>query len=107
VLERLLRNDYDVSVARSGEDALTSITTVGPFDAMLVDLSMPGMGGAELFEHIRHRWPGREQKVIFATGGAYTAASRAFLASVPNSRFEKPISREELRPILQSVINAA
>jgi two-component system, cell cycle sensor histidine kinase and response regulator CckA len=106
-LERILRADYDVTIARGGEQALELIPTVGPFDAMLVDLSMPGIDGPQLFERIRHRWPGLERKIIFSTGGAYTAASRAFLASVPNSRFEKPISREELRPLLQVVVNAA
>jgi two-component system, cell cycle sensor histidine kinase and response regulator CckA len=105
-LERILRADYDVSVARSGEHALELIATMGPFDAMLVDLAMPVMDGPHLYERIRHMWPGMEKKIIFATGGAFTAASRAFLASVPNSRFEKPITREELRPIVQSVVVA-
>jgi two-component system cell cycle sensor histidine kinase/response regulator CckA len=105
-LERILRADYDVTIARGGEHALELITTVGPFDAMLVDLAMPIMDGPHLYERIRHAWPGMEKKIIFATGGAFTAASRAFLASVPNSRFEKPITGEELRPIVQSVVVA-
>ena len=103
-LERILRSDYEVSVARGGEQAVELITTVGPFDAMIVDIAMPGMDGPHLYEHIRVQWPGMERKIIFATGGAFTAASRAFLASVPNSRFEKPITREELRPLVQSVV---
>jgi signal transduction histidine kinase/CheY-like chemotaxis protein len=103
-LERILRSDYDVTVARGGEEALEAIVAVGPFDAMIVDISMPGMDGPHLYERIREQWPGLERKIIFATGGAFTAASRAFLASVPNSRFEKPITREELKPIVQSVV---
>jgi signal transduction histidine kinase len=103
-LERILRSDYEVSIARGGEQAVELIATVGPFDAMIVDIAMPGMDGPHLYEHIRVQWPGMERKIIFATGGAFTAASRAFLASVPNSRFEKPITREELRPLVQSIV---
>jgi signal transduction histidine kinase len=106
-LERILRSDYDVTVARSGEQALEILGGGHAFDAMLIDISMPGIDGPELYERIRTRWPGLEKKIVFATGGAFTAASRAFLARVPNSRFEKPITREELRPIVASVVEAA
>jgi CheY-like chemotaxis protein len=106
-LERILRSDFDVNIARSGERALELIATKGPYDALIVDMAMPVMDGPHLYERIRHTYPGLEQKIIFATGGAFTAASRAFLASVPNTRFEKPITREELRPLVQSVVNAA
>jgi len=106
-LERILRSDYDVTVARSGEQALDLLGGGHAFDAMLVDIAMPGIDGPELYERIRTRWPGLEKKIVFATGGAFTAASRAFLARVPNSRFEKPITREELRPIVASVVEAA
>jgi two-component system cell cycle sensor histidine kinase/response regulator CckA len=106
-LERILRSDYDVTVAHGGEQAMDLLLGGASFDAMLVDIAMPGIDGPELFERIRNRWPGLEKKIVFATGGAFTAASRAFLARVPNSRFEKPITREELRPIVMSVVNVA
>jgi signal transduction histidine kinase len=106
-LERILRSDYEVSVARSGERALELISMKGPFDGLIVDIAMPVMDGPQLYERIRHTYPGLEKKIIFATGGAFTAASRAFLASVPNTRFEKPITREELRPIVQSVVSTS
>src|SRR5262249_6685213 len=75
-LERILRSDYDGVVARSGEQALDVIGGAVGFDAMLVDIAMPGMDGPELYEKIRERWPGLEKKIVFATGGAFTAASR-------------------------------
>jgi signal transduction histidine kinase/CheY-like chemotaxis protein len=106
-LERILRPDFDVTLARSGVQALGLLEEGRHFDALIVDLIMPGLPGPELYVRIRERWPGLEQKIIFSTGGAFTVASREFLASVPNSRFEKPISREELRPILARVVNAA
>jgi signal transduction histidine kinase len=106
-LDRILRSDYEVSIARNGERALELLASKGPYDGLIVDIAMPGMDGPHLYERIRHTYPGLESKIIFSTGGAFTAASRAFLASVPNSRFEKPITREELRPLVQSVVNAA
>jgi signal transduction histidine kinase/CheY-like chemotaxis protein len=104
-LERILRSDYEVAVARGGQHALELIASTAPFDGFIVDIAMPEMDGPHLYERIRHTYPGLEKKIIFATGGAFTAASRAFLASVPNSRFEKPITREELRPLVQNVVN--
>jgi signal transduction histidine kinase len=106
-MERILRADYDVTAVQSGLVALEVLGTGERFDAFIVDLSMPDLDGPELYERIKQRWPGVEKKMVFATGGAFTPSARAFLASVPNSRFEKPITREELRPIVLVAVSAA
>jgi two-component system invasion response regulator UvrY len=45
----------DVSEAGSGEQALAALEQ--PFDAVVLDLSMPGRSGIDLLAEIKHRWP--------------------------------------------------
>jgi two-component system, cell cycle sensor histidine kinase and response regulator CckA len=106
-MERILRTDYDVTALPGGLQVLEMLGTGNTFDALIIDLAMPEMDGPELYERIKQRWPGLERKIVFATGGAFTSNTRAFLARVPNSRFEKPITREELRPIVLGIVNVA
>ena len=49
--------DMDVvGEAASGQDALSMIPICQP-DVLLTDISMPGMSGFELIEHVRHQHP--------------------------------------------------
>ncbi|CAN5876952.1 response regulator transcription factor [soil metagenome] len=45
----------NVSEAGSGDEALLALTQ--PFDAVVLDLSMPGRSGIDLLTEIKHRWP--------------------------------------------------
>ena len=44
-----------VSEAGSGDDALAALAE--PFDAVVLNLSMPGRSGINLLAEIKHRWP--------------------------------------------------
>lgn len=44
-----------VGTAASGEEALDHIDGAA-LDLVLVDMSLPGMSGAQLIEHVRDRW---------------------------------------------------
>ena len=52
-MERLLRRDYDVTVALCGQDALEHITRGARFDAIVSDVMMPNMTGIELLEELQ------------------------------------------------------
>jgi DNA-binding NtrC family response regulator len=56
---------YPASAARSGEEALRVMQS-DPHDLIILDLQLPGMGGMECFERIRHHWPASQ--VIVLTG---------------------------------------
>lgn len=58
-LKRMLRNQrhqWDMSFAESGEQAL-EILEQEQFDAIVSDMKMPGMDGAQLLEEVKNRHP--------------------------------------------------
>jgi PAS domain S-box-containing protein len=90
-LRELLAPDHEVVAATNAREALTAIAR-SDFDVVLCDLIMPGMNGIELYERLRADRPGLERRIVFMTGGAFTASAAEFLASVDNRRIEKPFS---------------
>jgi two-component system KDP operon response regulator KdpE len=58
VFQKVLRTlGFDVSVAASGERAINEVTS-RRFDAVLLDLDMPGIGGVETCRMLRRLAPG-------------------------------------------------
>jgi len=51
-----MRAEWQVSFASSGQDAL-DVMAKDPFDAVITDMRMPAMDGAELLERIKDRHP--------------------------------------------------
>ena len=72
-------------------------------DAVLCDLMLPGLSGMDIYDRVRMARPGFESRIIFVTGGAYTARARAFLDSVPNPRLNKPFTGAELLAALRAL----
>jgi CheY-like chemotaxis protein len=62
----LERGGFRVLQAGAGADALKLVDRHGPPDLVLSDLSMPGLGGAELARRLRERWPAL--RVLFMSG---------------------------------------
>ena len=48
---------YDVTAVGSGEEA-GKVPTEPPFDVLLTDLMLPGIGGPDLARGLKERWPG-------------------------------------------------
>jgi FixJ family two-component response regulator len=55
--QRLLRNQFRVSAALGGEQALTLIQNTGPYAVVISDMRMPGMNGAQFLSRVRERAP--------------------------------------------------
>ena len=72
---------------------------------MLCDLTMPEMGGIELYEGVCQIAPEQLRKFLFLTGGAFTARARAFLDDLPGATVEKPFDRLTLLGRVRSVVN--
>lgn len=51
-----MREDWETVFAAGGQEALEAMEA-SPFDAVVTDMRMPGMNGAELLERIKDRYP--------------------------------------------------
>jgi CheY-like chemotaxis protein len=102
-MERLLRRDYDITVARCGREAIDLIAGGARFDAIVSDVMMPNMTGIELVEELQRIAPDQAQRLIFLSGGAFTAQTRERLDQLGAPQLEKPVSANELRACVMRI----
>jgi PAS domain S-box-containing protein len=101
---RLLLEPYhDIVTTTRGSEALALVAAGHRFDVILCDLQMPETDGATVFRRLCATAPDQAERVVFISGGAYTAESRAFMESVTNRVLEKPVRPE----VLMATVDAA
>jgi PAS domain S-box-containing protein len=105
-IRRTLQREHEVIALTSAREAQARLTSGERFDVILCDLMMPEMSGMELHQAVASHSPGLAGRMVFLTGGAFTANARDFLDQVPNHRVEKPFSTQELRGLVQSLLAA-
>ena len=104
-MERLLRRDYDITVALCGRDAIAHILRGDRFDAIVTDVMMPNMTGLELTDELQRVAPDQAQRLIFLSGGAFTAQTHERLRELGAPQLEKPVTAHELRACVSRVVN--
>ncbi|MFA6063544.1 MAG: response regulator [Gallionella sp.] len=67
LMSNLLRNEYRVKVATSGEKALKIAASATPPDLILLDIMMPGMDGYEVCRQLKSNARTKNIPVIFLT----------------------------------------
>jgi signal transduction histidine kinase len=102
VIRRALR-DYTVDGAASGREAL-SLLARERYDLILCDVMMPEMTGVELFGQLQALYPDLVPRVVFLSGGAFTAETQRFLDSVGRPIIDKPFRMDELRRRVQAAL---
>jgi PAS domain S-box-containing protein len=98
-LQRALR-EHELVVAFSGSEALEVLDSGQTFDIVFCDLMMAQLSGMEVYETVRKRYPGIQDRFVFMTGGAFTQQAKDFLGSVPNPVVEKPFDIRALRALV-------
>ncbi|MCB9889522.1 MAG: sigma-54-dependent Fis family transcriptional regulator, partial [Planctomycetes bacterium] len=94
--ELYLKEEFDVSITRSGRDALDMLGTER-FDLALVDVVMPGMGGIELCQRLKALPHTAGIPVIFFTGRSIDSSDREIAFEVGAVDYlTKPVERQEL-----------
>lgn len=101
----LRRAGHTVDGAVSGAAAL--VTTEGAsYDALVLDMFMPGMSGPEFFAELRRRGSPLVQRTVVVCG-YLTPAVRAAFPDVPDHAFlQKPFSFVELRRLLEDLASS-
>jgi signal transduction histidine kinase len=103
-IKRALGLDHDVLTTETAIAALERILDGDRFDIIVCDLMMPQMTGMELYHELVGRAPDQAERIVFLSGGAFTAAARAFLDNVPNQRLEKPFDTRQLLALVNDRI---
>jgi len=99
---RLVLASHAATLAASGREALDKLRAGEEYDLILTDLSIGDIDGFALFETIRTEWPGRESRVIFMSGDAFTQRARAFFRAIPNPVIEKPFESQHLLDVVDT-----
>jgi two-component system NtrC family sensor kinase len=99
--ERLSLRGLDVRAVYSGEEGLTAIEE-RPVDVVVLDLSMPGMGGLEALKQIKSR-QGDETEVIILTGHASVPSAIEGIKRGAFDYLEKPV---ELTHLVETIRRA-
>ncbi len=95
-LEFLMRgDDYEVQVARNGEEALQLADSFRP-DLVLLDVMMPQRTGFEVCQKIRENAALRDVKVVMVTAKGRDVEKERGLDLGANAYVTKPFSTKEL-----------
>ena len=101
---RLLSREHDVMVVQSGEAALAAVDSPRAFDVILCDLMMPATTGMDLHQVLAARRPELVERMVFITGGAFTAAAEAFLDRAGIRRMDKPFDPRALQDVVRALV---
>ncbi|MCK5172690.1 MAG: endopeptidase La, partial [Planctomycetes bacterium] len=97
-LEHILKKDgFHVITANNGAEAIEHMESV-PFDLVLTDLLMTKVGGIELLEVVKTRYPSTE--VIIVTGYATVPSAVEALQKGAYHYLSKPLKIEEVRTVV-------
>ena len=102
---RVLANcGFEVDTASSVKAAYETIKRI-QYDIYLIDMRLPQIDGTELYLWLEAKHPELLKKVIFTTGDVMNRDTLDFLKKNKAPVLEKPFSPDELKSIIQQVIN--
>ena len=103
-LRAMLEAHHEVKSVESGREALKILMSDEEFDVVFCDLVMPELSGIDLFCALELNRPHKASRVVFMTGGVFTAEAQRFLAEVKNRRIEKPFSLARIEQLLAEAV---
>jgi signal transduction histidine kinase len=105
-LRRLLqRRGHEVTTAATGQEGLAALEAHS-YGVILCDMRMPDLDGPGFYRELEQRHPHLLSRVIFLTGDVLNPEAQAFFAQVDRPRLEKPFKAQEVRQVIQQVIEA-
>jgi CheY-like chemotaxis protein len=105
ILIRMLQNlGITPEVAVNGKEAV-EMALETPFDVILMDVQMPVMDGLEAARIIRDRIQTEAQPIIIAvTAGAIMGEKEKCIAAGMDDFISKPLKREDIRRMVEVII---
>lgn len=104
-LRRLLEKRHDVICVESGSRAIEQLAGDVEFDLVLCDVMMPETTGMDLFGVVAEEYPRYEERLVFMSGGAFTARARQFVEETSNRYVKKPFDARELMELVEEFLD--
>jgi two-component system NtrC family sensor kinase len=105
-LRRLLqRNGHDITTAANGHEGLAALQERS-YDVILCDMRMPDLDGPGFYRELARRHPHLLSRVIFLTGDVLSPEAQDFFVQVDRPRLVKPFHTNEVRRVIQQVLEA-
>lgn len=105
ICEVLTDLSYRVLEAEDADAALRALTATGKIDLMVSDVGLPGMNGRQLADVARQHRP--DLPVLFVTGYAENAATKASFLGTNMAMIGKPFAVEVLASKINEMVNPA
>ena len=102
-VHRALSRHHDVVFVMHGADALERIAKRERFDVVFSDFMMPDISGMEMHQRIQVMDPELAKRLVFLTGGAFTAEGRVYLDGIPNRVVAKPFRSSDLLSVIDEL----
>ncbi len=103
VLAGILRQDYKVKAAPSGEKALKSAKKKAP-DLILLDIMMPEMDGYQVFEQLKADPATADVPIVFVTGMSDNADQAKGMALGAKGYLTKPVDPDKVKALAQEIL---
>jgi DNA-binding response OmpR family regulator len=103
-LARILGDDYDVTTAETGREALDQLEALNP-DLMVLDLWLPDLDGHEVLRTIRDDDAWKELPILVLSGRERSEERVRSLRLGANDHLVKPFNPEELKVRLDVLRN--
>lgn len=104
VYEMLTSEKYSVDAVSDGRTAMRGLTGVPRWDAVILDVSLPGKTGYDLCRTIRQRFTYHELPVLFLTARSQPADLLAGFDAGANDYVLKPVDSTELKARVRTLL---
>jgi PAS domain S-box-containing protein len=103
VSQILTEEGHEVEAVDSAEDALEEVNNK-KYQAIMLDIKMPGMSGIELYQHFQKTSPPLADKVVFITGDVMGPRTIAFLSKTKAPYIIKPFDATQLKAEINRIL---
>ena len=94
---------FEVDVAVDGKSAQDRLRR-NMYDLCLIDIRLPKMDGAELYQQLKDDCPEMTNRVIFTSGDVINDNIKAFLEETGRPFLPKPFTPDELRSMIRTAL---
>lgn len=104
LVQKMLKCEYDVSGAYTGEDGLQQVNIVQP-DLILLDINLPDINGFQVLKKLRENKQYDHIPVVALTANAMYGDKEKILESGFDAYLAKPVTSVELRNMIMHLVN--